>query len=92
MSFMRKPTICICQNKGADELRGYVQLTSAFCFRYRDRTIPLKFLAIFCGCTAQFVSGLVKNPKDRFSHDEAHVKDLRRHDSYSHEMAQISSL
>ena len=30
--------------------------------------------SIFCGtpCTAHFVSDLVGNPKDRFSHDVAH--------------------
>ena len=32
-----------------------------------------KSLAIFCGCTARFVSDLVKNPEDRFSHNDAHV-------------------
>ena len=26
-------------------------------------------LAIFCGCTDQFVSDLIGYPKDRFSHD-----------------------
>ena len=25
---------------------------------------------IFCGCTAQFMSDLVRNPEDRFSHNE----------------------
>ena len=30
----------------------------------------------FCGCTARFVSDLVGNPKDRFSHDMAHLVDL----------------
>ena len=30
-------------------------------------------LAIFCGCTARFVSDLVGNPDDRFSHNEAHI-------------------
>ena len=29
-------------------------------------------IAIFCDCTARFVSDLVGNPEDRFSHDEAH--------------------
>ena len=29
-------------------------------------------LAIFCGCTAQFVSDLVGNPEDRFCRDMAH--------------------
>ena len=33
-----------------------------------------KPLAIFCGCTARFVSDLVGNPQDRFSHNEAHIK------------------
>ena len=28
-------------------------------------------LAIFCGCTARFVSDLVRNREDRFSHDTA---------------------
>ena len=29
-------------------------------------------LAILCGCTARFMMDLVGNPKDRFSHNEAH--------------------
>ena len=31
----------------------------------------LKTLAIFCGCTARFLSDLVGNLEDRFSHNEA---------------------
>ena len=31
----------------------------------------LKPLAIFCGCTARFVSDLVGNPEDRVSYDAA---------------------
>ena len=31
----------------------------------------LKSLAIFCGCTARFVSDLVGNPDDRVSYDAA---------------------
>ena len=30
-------------------------------------------LAILCGCTARFVWDLVRNPKDRFSHNKAHI-------------------
>ena len=30
-------------------------------------------LAIFCGCTAGFVSDPVENSEDRFSHDAAHI-------------------
>ena len=29
-------------------------------------------LAIFCGYTARFVSDLIKNPENRFSHDAAY--------------------
>ena len=35
---MRKPTFCICENKDADQLRGYDQ---RLCFRYIDSAIPL---------------------------------------------------
>ena len=31
-------------------------------------------LAIFCGCTVWFLSDLVGNPEDQFSHNEAHLK------------------
>ena len=30
-------------------------------------------LDIFNGCTAGFVSDLIGNPEDRFSHNEAHI-------------------
>ena len=67
---MRKPVICICENKDADQ---------RLCFRYTDSTIPLlpKYeisLAIFCDCTARFVSDLIGNPEDWFSHNKAQLK------------------
>ena len=70
---MRKPFFCICENKDPDQLRLF--------FHYTDSTIPLlpikirnfKSPAIFCGCTARFMSDLVGNPEDRFSHNEAHI-------------------
>ena len=37
---MRKPTICICENKGADQLRGNREADQRLCFRYMDSTIP----------------------------------------------------
>ena len=37
---MRKPTICICENKGADQLRGNREADQRLCFRYSDSTIP----------------------------------------------------
>ena len=38
---MRKPTFCICENKDADQLRGYREADQRLCFRYIDSTIPL---------------------------------------------------
>ena len=41
---MEKPTICICENKGADQLHGYRgnrEADQRLCFRYSDSTIPL---------------------------------------------------
>ena len=65
---MGKPTICIGENKGADQLRGNREADQRLCFRLMDSTIPLlgfirnfKLLAIFCDCTGRFMSGLVGN-------------------------------
>ena len=38
---MEKPTICIGENKGADQLRGNREADQRLCFRYSDSTIPL---------------------------------------------------
>ena len=37
---MGKPTICIGDNKGADQLRGNREADQRLCFRYSDSTIP----------------------------------------------------
>ena len=62
---MGKPTICIGENKGADQLRGNREADQRLCFRYSDSTIPLlrnfKLLALFCACASRFVSDLLKN-------------------------------
>ena len=43
---MGKPTICIGENKGADQLRGNREADQRLCIRYSDSTIPvLKFQA-----------------------------------------------
>ena len=36
---MGKPTICIGENKGADQLRGNREADQRLCFRYTDSTI-----------------------------------------------------
>ena len=64
---MGKPTICICENKDADQLRGNREADQRLCFRYTDSTIPpllkqnFKLLACFCSCTGRFVSDLFGN-------------------------------
>ena len=38
---MGKPTICIGENKDADQLRGNREADQRLCFRYLDSTVPL---------------------------------------------------
>ena len=38
---MGKPTICICENKDADQLRGNREADQRLCFRYTDSILPL---------------------------------------------------
>ena len=38
---MRKATICICQNKDADQLRSTCEADQCLCFHYMDSTFPL---------------------------------------------------
>ena len=38
---MEKPTICICENKDAGQLRSNCEADHRLCFRYMDSTIPL---------------------------------------------------
>ena len=38
---MRKPAFCICENKGADQLRSNCAADQRLCFRYMDSTIIL---------------------------------------------------
>ena len=77
---MRKPDFCICENKDADQLRGNAKLICAFVFAAQmvQSLLFLKIrnfkpLAILCGCTDWFVSDLVGNPEDRFSHVAAQI-------------------
>ena len=38
---MGKPTFCICENKGADQLFSNCEADRRFWFRYTDNIIPL---------------------------------------------------
>ena len=75
----RKPTFRICENKDTDQLRGNRETDQRFCFRRMNNPSTsliqyFKHLAIFCDCTARFVSDLVGHPDDRFSRDAVHIK------------------
>ena len=39
---MGKPTICICENKGADQLRRNCEADQRLCFRNTDSRVPLQ--------------------------------------------------
>ena len=77
---MRKPDFCLCENKGADQLRSNCKVDQHLCFPNTDSTIPLLlkseisgFSPSFVAVTGRFVSDLVGNPKDRFSLVMAHM-------------------
>ena len=81
---MRKPAFCICENQDADQLCGKQEADQRLCFRYTDSTIPLlpnSEISSLCGCTDQFVSDLVGNPEDQFSHDTAHIFNEQHHEN-----------
>ena len=71
---MRKPAFLHVKTKGQISCPLTTPQFSAFDFGSIDSKIPLfpnsknfKPLAIFCGCTARFVSDLVRNLEDQFS-------------------------
>ena len=37
----RKPDFCLCENKGADQLRSNCEADQRLCFRYTDSTLSL---------------------------------------------------
>ena len=40
---MGKQTICICENKDADQVCGYRKADQRLCFHYTDSILPLHF-------------------------------------------------
>ena len=76
---MRKPAFCLCENKNANQLRGNREADQRLCFtlhRYYNLS-TFKPLAILCDCTACFVTDLVGNSEDWFSHNEAQIKEFQ---------------
>ena len=74
MSRIEKPTILICENKGADQLRSntFVFATSS------TRIQTFKLLACFYDYAGRFVSVLVGNPNFWVSHANAKIQTTRR--------------
>ena len=75
---MGKTTICICENKDADQLRGNREADQRLCFRYMDSTIPLllkirnfKLLALFLCLYRPVCVRPVRKPHCLFSHEVA---------------------
>ena len=76
---MGKPTICICENKGADQLRGNREADQRLCCRYSDSTIPLllkseiqAYSSFLCLCSSVCV-GPGRKPHCWFSYEAAHI-------------------
>ena len=74
-----KPTICICENKDADQLRGNREADQRLCFRYTDSTLLYflnpKFQAsslLLCFYSLVCV-GPVRKPHCWFSHEAAQM-------------------
>ena len=42
---VRKPDFCLCENKGADQLRGNREADQRLCFRYTDGIFPLLLIS-----------------------------------------------
>ena len=64
----------ICEHKDADQLRSNCATDQCLCFHYTDRKmslIPKSEISSLCVCTARFMSDLVGNPEDPFSHNES---------------------
>ena len=76
---MRKPAYCICENKGADQLCGnptYRTADQHLCSRYIRSKIPLfpKYEISSPQPSSVAVQPVCDgNPKDRFSHEMAHI-------------------
>ena len=76
---MRIPTLCICENKDADQLRGICEADQCLRFRYTDGSF-LYFLKPKCPASSHLLclyssvcAGLVRKQHCWFSYDVAHL-------------------
>ena len=77
---MGKQTICIGENKDADQLRGNRESDQRLCFRYLDSTMLLlsktkifPFSSHLLCLYSLICVGSVQKPHCRFSHEAAHL-------------------
>ena len=67
----RKPDFCLCENKGADQLRSNCEADQRLCFRYTDSTLSLLIkseISSFYAASGTVHVGLCHgNPEDQFS-------------------------
>ena len=74
---MGKPTICLGENKGADQLHSNCESDQRLCFHYSDSTTPLlpkSEISSFLPSSVAAQAGLCKcNPEDQFSRVAAHM-------------------
>ena len=70
---MRKQTICIGENKGADQLHSNCEADQRLCFRYTDSTIPLLSVSKISRLYIPVCVGPSPNPNCWFSHAQAHI-------------------
>ena len=73
-----KPTICICENKDAGQLRGNREADQRLCFRYSDIIVQfLSYLNPKFQASSSFYRpvcvGPVRKPHCWFSHEAAHL-------------------
>ena len=77
---MGKPTICIGENKGADQLRGNREADQRLCFRHSDSIIPLLLKSeisnfyLFSVTVQVNLCRIVRKPHCWFSHEVAHIQ------------------
>ena len=66
--YTNKPTLCICENKGPDQLRSNCAANQRFASLQIDQCNlkpNFKPLTICCGYAIRFLSDLVRKPEDR---------------------------
>ena len=76
----KKADFCLCENKGADQLRSNCEADQRLCFRYTDSTLSLLIkseISSFYAASGTVHVGLCQtwseNPEDRFSRVAAQI-------------------